>query len=213
MTITVKKRKIKVCGLNRIEQISQLAALGVDYFGMIFYKKSPRFAGQTLDARSVKGLEAPKKVGVFVNASPEEIQTHIDAYGLDMVQLHGDESPEFCASLARKTKVMKAFRIQNAHDLEQVSAYAEHCTYFLFDTAGPLYGGNGVPFDWSLLDAYTGPVPFFLSGGIGPEDTARLATFSHPAWAGIDINSRFEIRPGEKNLEDIKRFLWDLNIT
>jgi phosphoribosylanthranilate isomerase len=208
-----EKKKIKVCGVARAAQISQLGDLGVDYCGMIFYEKSPRFAGKTLEASQIKALHIPKKVGVFVNASIEEIRTRIKAYGLDMVQLHGDESPEFCAALAAETSVVKAFRIRQAEDIPQVDAYEEYCTYFLFDTAGPLYGGNGVPFDWKLLDSYTGSVPFFLSGGIGPADTARLAAFSHPAWQGIDINSRFEIRPGEKNLEDIKRFLWDLNIT
>jgi phosphoribosylanthranilate isomerase len=213
MTHTTAKKKIKVCGLNRMEQIRQLADLGVDYCGMIFYEKSPRFAGNTLDAAEVKAFHTAKKVGVFVNASIEDIKIRIDNYGLDMVQLHGDESPGFCAALAEETAVMKAFRIDSAKDLEQLPAYGEHCTYFLFDTAGPLYGGNGIAFDWDLLAAYTGTVPFFLSGGIGPDDAKRLTVFSHPAWQGIDINSRFEIRPGEKNLEDIKRFLWDLNIT
>jgi len=204
--------KLKVCGIARDGDMRQAAALGASYAGMIFYGPSPRFADGRLAPEEVREIKDITKVGVFVNASVDYILETHEKYGLDMAQLHGDESPEDCRKVRTHLPVIKAFRMSRPEDLERLKAYENNCDYFLFDTPGALYGGNGSGFDWRILNAYRGPVPFFLSGGIGPESVPALKAFSHPLLYGIDINSCFETRPGEKNMEDIKRFIWDLNI-
>jgi phosphoribosylanthranilate isomerase len=210
---TLKGTKIKVCGLTRWEDMTRLADLGVHYRGFIFYDRSPRFSDRKLDAVRVKDFEGFQKVGVFVNATTAYILEQKEKYGLDLVQLHGDESPGDCLALRNYLPVMKAFRLKTPQDLAVLPSYKEACDYFLFDTPGVLYGGNGNVFDWSLLTQYTGRTPFFLSGGIGPAETESLKAFAHPALHAVDINSRFETAPGKKNIDDIKRFLWDLNIS
>ena len=204
---------IKVCGITRAADLRELEALGVTYAGMIFYAPSPRYVAGRLsgaEARSVTGL---RKVGVFVDAPLQEVLRLAGEYGLDMVQLHGHESPAYCRELRHHITVMKAFRLRQPGDLEATGAYEEVSDVFLFDAQGPLYGGNGVAFDWSLLDHYGGGRPFFLSGGIGPGDVPSLKAFSHPRWQAVDVNSRFETAPGEKNIDDLKQFLWDLNFS
>lgn len=204
--------KIKVCGLTRWEEMSQLAELGVDYGGLIFHAPSPRFAEGKMDAGRLKKIQGIKKTGVFVHADPEYILRQKEKYGLDLIQLHGNESPEDCLRLKRELPVIKAFRLRTVEDLPITNEYLEACDYFLFDTPGALYGGNGRTFDWDLLAHYQGRLPFFLSGGIGPVDADRIKAFSHPALHAIDVNSGFESEPGEKNIAEIKKFLWDLNI-
>jgi phosphoribosylanthranilate isomerase len=209
----VEGTAIKVCGLTSAEDAGRLADLGVSYAGFIFYDRSPRFAEGKLDAALLKATCGIKKVGVFVNAPPAYILSQKERYGLDLVQLHGDESPEACGLLRKETGVIKALRLKSAEDLGRTQAYAGVCDYFLFDAPGRLYGGNGTVFDWSLLQHYRLEVPFFLSGGIGPAAAEGLKAFTHPALHAIDINSRFETAPGKKNMDDIKRFLWDLNFS
>jgi phosphoribosylanthranilate isomerase len=210
---TVDRTAIIVCGLTSAEDARRLAELGVSYAGFIFYDKSPRFAEGKLDGGLIKATDSIKKVGVFVDAAPGYIRSQKEKYGLDLVQLHGDESPEDCRELRKEVPVIKAFRLKRAADLSRLQAYREVCDYFLFDTPGRLYGGNGTVFDWSLLEDYRLEVPFFLSGGIGPAQAEGLKAFAHPALHAIDINSRFETAPGRKNIDDIKRFLWDLNFS
>lgn len=207
----LQQTNLKVCGLTRPEDMRQAAESGVRFAGMIFYAPSPRYAEGKLDPEEVKAIQGILKVGVFVNADTAYILERREQYGLDIIQLHGDESPEDCRALRTSVPVIKAFRLRKAGDLELLPDYEDACDYFLFDTPGSLYGGNGTLFEWSLLDDYRGNTPFFLSGGIGPGDSGRVKAFSHPMLYAIDVNSLFEIRPGEKNILDIKKFLWDLN--
>lgn len=204
---------MKVCGLTSAEDVRRLAGLGVAYAGFIFYDRSPRFAEGKLEAEALRAVSGIRKVGVFVNAAPDYILSMKEKYGLDLLQLHGDETPEDCRLLRMEVPVIKAFRLRTKEDMRLPEAYQEVSDYFLFDAPGRLYGGNGTLFNWALLQDYRLHVPFFLSGGIGPEQAAGLREFAHPALHAIDINSRFETAPGKKNMEDIKRFLWDLNIS
>ncbi len=184
----------------------------MDYAGFIFYEKSKRFVeGRKLDPKIVRHTKRVKKVGVFVNAHEKYILQKVKEYGLDLLQLHGEESPKFCERLKQHIPVMKAFKIKNKEDIEETENYAGVCDYLLFDTAGKLYGGNGKLFNWKLLDNYNGDTPFFLSGGIGVEEVEELKKFKHPSWVAIDVNSKFEDAPGVKNIKKIKQFLWDLN--
>ncbi|MVT11833.1 phosphoribosylanthranilate isomerase [Chitinophaga tropicalis] len=200
--------KIKVCGITRKEDLQQLIAFGVDYAGFIFYEKSPRFAGNKLDARSIRETNGILKTGVFVNAPLEQVQRIVADYGLNLVQLHGDETPEYCAALKAIVPVIKAFRVGAAVNWEQLlSAYIPVTDYFLFDTeAGKAYGGTGKMFDWELLKSYPYTHPFFLSGGIGPDQLPELLQLELPALCTVDVNSKFEIQPGVKDMEKVQRF-------
>ncbi|PWV50663.1 phosphoribosylanthranilate isomerase [Chitinophaga sp. S165] len=200
--------KIKVCGITRKEDLQQLVNYQVNYAGFIFYEKSPRFAGQKIDARTVREIEGIQKVGVFVNAPLEQVQRIITDYGLDMVQLHGDETPEYCAAIRKSVPVIKAFRVgENVDWPALLSAYLPVTDYFLFDTeAGKAYGGTGKRFNWELLQTYPYAHPFYLSGGIGLEETPELLQMKLPALFAVDVNSKFEIQPGVKNMEKVRLF-------
>ena len=206
---------LKVCGITRESDLQELTALQADYCGFIFYEKSPRYmVGKLLPRVAKKFSGKIKKAGVFVNATEEEIRGAIKDYELDLVQLHGEETPEFCGRIRQYLPVMKAFRISGEFDFDQeLKPYTGVCDYFLFDAPGAAYGGNGRAFDWWKLREYTLDTPFFLSGGISPEHAAAIRDFEHPRFYGIDINSRFENSPGKKDIGRIKNFLWDLNIT
>ena len=205
--------QIKVCGITRKEDLQAIAAAGTHYAGFIFYEKSPRYVGDKLLPATVQNFRQVQKTGVFVNAAEDTIRQQTADYGLDLLQLHGAETPADCERLRRFRPVMKAFRLKDARDLAGVRPYEQVCDFFLFDTAGKLYGGNGTGFDWTILRHYDGQTPFFLSGGIGPEHAEALRQFNHPQWTGVDINSRFETAPGIKNTKAIKQFIWDLNIS
>jgi phosphoribosylanthranilate isomerase len=200
--------KIKVCGITRKEDLQQLVSYQVNYAGFIFYEKSPRFAGQKIDARTVREIAGIKKVGVFVNAPLEQVQRTITDYGLDMVQLHGDETPEYCEAIRKSVPVIKAFRVgENVDWSALLSAYLPVTDYFLFDTeAGKAYGGTGKRFNWELLQTYPYAHPFYLSGGIGLEETPELLQIKLPALFAVDVNSKFEIQPGVKNMEKVRLF-------
>lgn len=197
--------KIKVCGLKHPENIEAVTALQPDYVGFIFYGKSPRYmAGLSTDV--LHNLSsAIKKTGVFVNESAENIERLIKEYGFDAIQLHGDESPEFCAAFKGKVTVIKAFGINEDFDFEQLKDYANNVDLFLFDTKTKEYGGSGKTFDWNILDNYKLNVPFFLSGGIGLENITEVKNITHPKFYGVDLNSRFEIEPGLKNIEKLEK--------
>lgn len=198
--------KIKVCGITRASDLEGLVSLGVDYAGFIFYGPSPRFAGNKLDGRTVRELgKNIGKVGVFVNADAEQIRQTVKDYGLDAVQLHGDEQVDFCADIRTSVPVIKAFRIQDA--LPDTSLYQAASDYFLFDTAGKEYGGTGRQFNWQLLEDYGAEQPFFLSGGIGPDDADALRSWYHPSLFALDVNSRFELSPGVKDMEKLATFI------
>lgn len=206
--------KIKVCGNTDLNQLEELDKFGVDYAGMIFYPQSPRYVSKKLSGKEVKDLDLSlTKVGVFVNASEEEIMQQIEDFGLDMVQLQGDETASFCNRISDHIKVIKAFRIKDFDTSIDwlISEYDEVCDYYLFDkgSAG-LYGGTGQKFNWNLLEKSNVGKPFFLSGGIEREDAAAIKSFRHPFFYGVDVNSRFETKPGIKNIEMIKEFVNDL---
>lgn len=198
---------IKVCGMTDGENIRQTEQLGVDFIGFIFYPRSPRFLFEMPTYLPVRS----RRIGVFVNESKDNILMYADRFGLDYIQLHGNESPEFCHNLqAAGMKLIKAFSIATPRDLSSVSAYEGLCQYYLFDTKTPQYGGSGNQFDWTLLNRYTGNTPFLLSGGINQYSATAIRNFHHPRLAGVDINSRFESSPGLKDIGRIQTFISEL---
>lgn len=201
--------------MRNLDNIESLLALNPDFVGFIFYKKSKRFVEEFPEIIFPKGI---KKIGVFVNESIKVLLKTIDKHKLDGVQVHGHESPEFCLELAeairKKEKpitIIKAFSVDEGFDFNTTSPYDESCDYFLFDTKGKDYGGNGVKFNWRILQNYKGETPFLLSGGISKEDVDAINNFGHKAFKGIDINSGFEIEPGLKNINEIKEFKLNLS--
>lgn len=195
---------VKVCGMRDADNIREVESLGVDMMGFIFFDKSPRNVTSVPSYLPVSAA----RVGVFVGSSDSFILSTVDRFGLSHVQLHGSESPEQCSFLRDAgLKVIKAFSIAGPEDMGHVSDYADCCDMFLFDTKCPGAGGSGRRFDWSLLDAYRGPVPFLLSGGIGPDALEQLMSFGHPYLAGYDLNSRFELAPALKDTAAIRDFL------
>jgi len=216
---------VKVCGMRDGENIRQVAELGVDWIGMIFWPKSPRNvtmiptnAGIIPDRANVPRSAFDfqcKRVGVFVDEMPQNIITRVVNFQLDLVQLHGHETPTMIRNLRRTldpdirpgVKFIKAISVSGRDDIATYKDYEGCVDYFLFDTKCKTVGGSGEQFDWSVLEAYDGDVPFLLSGGIGPDDAERVRNFHHPKCIGIDLNSRFETEPGVKNISKLKQFL------
>ncbi len=213
--------KIKVCGMKFPENIQEVASLRPDYLGFIFWEPSPRsFSGSLPELPDEIG-----KVGVFVDAAISDILEKTRVHALDLIQLHGDESPEFCIALRKEletlkeseqglkgpTAVVKAFAVDQNFSFDTLRNYEAGVDYFLFDSKGPLPGGNGFAFDWSLLKGYTLNTPFFLSGGIGIEETENLRHFLRTPLAekchAIDVNSGFEVQPGLKDPNRLHSFL------
>jgi phosphoribosylanthranilate isomerase len=205
---------IKVCGITTLKQLQQLDGLEVDFAGLIFHKDSPRFAGDKLDAAAVKEYDFDlKKVGVFVNPEMIEVLDAIDAYGLDVVQLHGTESPEMCDDLSSEVEVIKVFSINSDTENidELVAPYDAVCDYYLFDTkSASAAGGTGEKFDWKKISSSKIEKPFFLSGGIGPDDAKLVKGFKHPDYFGADLNSLFEKEPGVKDMALVLKFMHGL---
>ncbi len=201
--------KLKVCGMCDPGNIVRLAALEPDFMGFIFHEASPRHCSK---APEVSLPATVRKVGVFVDQSMDDILQKKKEFGLHLAQLHGKESPEFCSELEKHgLPVIKAFNIRPDFDFEELKVYETACTFFLFDAAGKNAGGNGVVFNWDLLEKYRGRKPFLLSGGITLALAEKIRNFFHPALYGIDINSGFEIKPGIKNIERIKEFKNELS--
>ena len=199
---------VKVCGMREPDNVKQVAQLGVDMMGFIFYPKSPRYASQVV-ARSDADRNVCR-VGVFVNDSVSTMLDKIHSFSLNAVQMHGNESRQLCEQLREARgdmKIIKAISVSAAGDIQKYKEYVGAVDYFLFDTKCKTVGGSGRQFDWQVLEQYDGEVPFLLSGGIGPEDASRLHAFHHPKCIGIDLNSRFEIEPGVKDVEKLKGFL------
>jgi phosphoribosylanthranilate isomerase len=202
--------KIKVCGMRDPENISGVAAALPDFMGFIFYPKSARFVGEEFSGEQLKTIpETIKKVGVFVNELPEKVIEICKRFDFQSAQLHGSESPEYCRQIkASGLTVFKAFSVDDSFDFGQLSRYNEVCDYFLFDTKGHLPGGTGQKFNWALLRDYNGSVPFFLSGGIGPDDLEAIRNFKHPRWRGLDVNSGFELSPALKDVDKVQQFIF-----
>lgn len=204
----VNGKIIKVCGMREAGNIQDVELIeGVDMLGFIFYPKSPRYVCELpayLPAHA-------RRVGVFVNEDRQVIHKYADRFGLNYVQLHGNESPEYCKSLhAPGLKIIKAFSIAAPQDLRGVHEYENVCDLFLFDTKCEQYGGSGNQFDWDILHIYNGTIPFLLSGGIHAHSASALKQFQHPCLAGYDLNSRFELQAGKKDVECIRTFLNEL---
>ena len=203
----ITQMKVKVCGMRDAENIRKVEALGINMMGFIFYPKSSRYVSN----RPAYLPQKCKRVGVFVEATIEDIRLHIVDYSLDIIQLHGHESTDFIRSLRSlcgdSITIIKAFNIATKEDLEATKPYEGLVDYFLFDTKGKSAGGNGEKFNWNVLSNYKDNTPFLLSGGIGPDDAGRVKVFQHPKCVGIDLNSRFEIEPGIKDITKLKTFL------
>ena len=204
--------KIKVCGMKDPGNMQALDELPIDLMGLIFYEKSPRCVDER-DADRINALSLTiPKVGVFVNAPLEVIMDKIERFRLQLVQLHGKESPDCCRALRKKgIPIIKAFQIKTIEDWKTCLPYEDYCDYFLFDTPTPQYGGSGNKFDWKILSTYTVTTPFFLSGGIAPEDAESINHLNFNQLVAIDLNSRFETAPGIKDINSIRKFLSGLH--
>ena len=202
--------KIKVCGMREPDNIRQLVNLHPDFIGFIFYPKSKRYVGEFID-RMILSLIPPsiKKVGVVVDESFETLINLVKNNHLDYLQLHGNESPELCMQLKNfGIRIIKAFSMDDQFDFSVCESYLKGCDYFLFDTKCDTKGGSGKKFNWEMLDNYTLNQPFFLSGGIGEEDIIEIQKLMQKKNIfAVDINSRFEIEPGLKNIPMTERFL------
>ena len=196
---------IKVCGITKPDQYNWLDQHGIDMIGLNFYASSQRFINQPfMDAKSASKA---KKVGVFVNPEISYLIEKADEYKLDMVQLHGNESVAFCDEVAQHIATIKAFGVDERFAFADTEAYLPSATYFLFDTKSSVFGGSGKKFDWQKLSEYRFDNPFLLSGGIHLEDMPAIIDLEFPALAGIDVNSGFEISPGNKDLDKINTML------
>ncbi|MCX8080672.1 MAG: phosphoribosylanthranilate isomerase [Bacteroidia bacterium] len=202
------KLKIKICGITNTEQLSEIQNLSPDYCGFIFYEKSKRFfRGEFIPSLKAGIL----KTGVFVNPEPGYLTDTVNRFGLDAVQFHGHEPSSLCEKIKLLGKiVIKAFGIETKKDFDATLRYHSFCDYFLFDKKDQSFGGTGKTFDWKLLSYYRGTVPFFLSGGIGPENLADAFKIGHPQLFGVDLNSRWELSPGIKNIKLLKNHLLNL---
>lgn len=201
---------LKICGLKDPENIKQVASLKPNYMGFIFYPQSKRFVGDDFIMPAISN--DIKKVGVFVNANASFIIDKVDEYKLNLIQLHGNETPDFCEVLNHFVPVIKAFGVDETFDFKKLESYKTKCTYFLFDTKTKEYGGSGKQFDWSLLEKYDNSLPFFLSGGIGLEEIERLKIVRLENWKiknlnihAIDVNSKFEVEPGVKMIKELEK--------
>ncbi len=204
----------KVCGMTSTDQVMKLDEMGVAFAGFIFYPNSPRYAYRFMPKAEIKKIKGKNinKVGVFVNAPAEEVLQTVDDCGLYLVQLHGDETPKYCEKIADYVTVVKAFRLREDDNvLWKIKDYQDIADMFLFDTEGVGYGGTGKKFDWDVLKGLNIQKPFFLSGGIGPEDIGLLQEFARDPVAkdlfSVDVNSRFEMSAGVKDMDKLKKFI------
>ena len=206
--------KLKVCGLTKMDQIQELVSLNTDFLGFIFYDRSPRFVLNHLSLEEISEINHQGKVGVFVNERIEKIVEISEKSNLNFIQLHGDEDEEFIKRLRQmlneNTKIIKVIRIGDdktnfENEIKKITNIKSQISNLLFDTDSKAFGGTGKTFDWQILNEIEIPIPYFLSGGISLENIHQLSTINHQPLA-LDINSKFEIEPGIKNLEKIKTF-------
>jgi len=205
--------RIKICGMREAGNLWAIAGFAPDFLGFIFYKKSTRYMGDTLDPNELRSLpQSICKVGVFVDEPLASVQTIHCQYTLDYVQLHGHETPAYCQQArAAGLRIIKAFAVGETFDFTSLAAYEPSCDFFLFDTKGALPGGNGTAFDWQLLAGYAGTTPFLLSGGLGPDNLSALLDFHHPRLVGFDFNSHLETAPGVKDVAATQQLLQQLH--
>lgn len=204
------KPKLKICGMKVPGNIAQVAQLKPDYIGFIFYKVSKRYIDELPADILQQFSEGIKTTGVFVDEEIDLVISNAKAYNLAALQLHGQESPEYCLQLKEAlphVEVIKAFGVDETFDFNSLEAYRDAADYFLFDTKTSEHGGSGKVFNWSLLKQYTGEKPYFLSGGIGLEQAAALLEIEDPSLYAIDVNSKFELEPGLKDLDKLREFI------
>ncbi len=195
---------VKVCGMREAENIAAVSQLGLQMMGFILFDRSPRYVSDVAPSTPL----GVKRVGVFVNAQQQQIEEMVERHNLDVAQLHGSESVELCRELrSRGLMVIKAISISTHDDMKRTTEYDGSVDYLLFDTKCAEHGGSGRRFDWSILDSYCGTTPFLLSGGIDEESADEILTIQHTAFAGVDLNSRFEISPALKDIDKLTRFL------
>lgn len=205
--------QLKVCGITNTETIRALIPLKIARLGFIFYHRSPRYVyGKIIEQGLSEIPKHIKKTGVFVNAEIAEIEQILETCHLDTIQLHGDELPEFCTYFKAKTEVIKTISIKDKSSFKTAILYRDACDLFLFDTQSDKYGGTGKTFGWQWLESYTLNKPFYLSGGISMENYKEIKNIRHDQLIGIDINSRFETRPGIKDIEKIKQLITLMNV-
>jgi len=204
--------KLKVCGMRDAENVLGVAALQPDYMGFIFYQKSPRFVGE--DFMIPKSFPTDiKKVGVFVNGTPEKMLAIARTLQLDYLQLHGNESVEVCAAVKQAgIGVIKVFSMDDDFDFALTKPYKSVVDFFLFDTKGKYYGGNAQAFDWTVLQRYDQQIPFFLSGGITPDNVTNIAALKNMNLHALDVNSGVEIQPALKSIEKLNTLITQVSI-
>jgi phosphoribosylanthranilate isomerase len=201
--------KIKVCGMLYPENRQEVEKLHVDFLGFIFYPGSKRYAGGQKDRALFSSKR--EKVAVFVDEGIDQIINIAHSIGFKYIQLHGNENSLLCGELKKQgLKIIKAFNIGDNFDFELLNSYDDVVDYYLFDTKSSMPGGSGQKFNWDVLDKYRGDIPFFLSGGIQPEDVCKIKQINHPKFYGVDLNSGFEDVPGLKNPAKLKSFLCEL---
>ena len=206
----MRKLRIKVCGMKFTENRQKVEELGVDFMGYIFYELSKRFVGDTPETGLFNSRKP--KVGVFVDENAFEILGLAKNLGFEYVQLHGKENPKTCGLIKKQgIKIIKAFHVNKKFKFSDTKAFEKVADYFLFDTKTEQPGGSGQKFDWQILNKYEGHTPFFLSGGIGPDDIQSIRAIDHPKITGVDLNSGFEDEPGLKNIERLKIFIEKIN--
>ena len=204
--------RVKVCGITKAVQAQQVSEAGADFAGFIFYPPSARYVFKHMPANEIRKLRNINKVGVFVNADINDVLRTVDDCGLYLVQLHGNESPRYCEKISQYITVIKAFRISANENISwKIKDYHDAADMFMFDTEGTGYGGTGKKFDWQILKEASINKPFFLSGGIAPEDADAIRQFQQHTVAkdlfALDINSRFETAPGLKDVDKVKSFI------
>lgn len=205
--------KIKVCGMRDAYNVAQVGQLPINYMGFIFYPPSARFVGEDFNEDVPKSVpRTVKKIGVFVNASTEDVLQNARRYNLDGVQLHGTEDPRICEQIkCQGLTIIKTFGIDDNFDFAKVKQYYNACDYLLFDTKSPIHGGTGIKFNWAILRGYDNKLPIFLSGGIAIDDIPSIKEMSWLNIHSLDINSKFELQPGLKDVEKVRAFVSCIN--
>ena len=204
-----EKMQIKICGIKYRENLQEVIKLNPDLIGFNFFPSSPRFIGNNLNPADFAVIPIHiRKVGIFVNQDEHEVSVIHQEYGLEFVQLHGNENIEICRKLnSEGIKIIKAFGVHEKFDFLLLADYAPFCDYFLFDTLSFNFGGSGKRFNWEILNKYDSGHPFFLSGGIDPDDAERIVALSFSSMAGVDVNSKFELEPGLKDTGLLNKFM------